>query len=112
MEAHYRTREEMKSMLVKALEQERANLRQEGYDIGEQKGIEKGIVAQRQTLLRLLHWKFTLTDETLAAYGQQLAQIHQLEQLLHLLDRLLDSNNLADFDVALRPYLPTPELQQ
>ena len=55
IEAQYRTREEMKSMLIKALEQERDTLRQEGYDRGEQDGIEKGVTAQRQTILRLVN---------------------------------------------------------
>jgi flagellar biosynthesis/type III secretory pathway protein FliH len=50
-------------MLIKALEQERNTLRQEGYDLGEKDGIEQGLeqgleqgklVAQRQTLLRLV----------------------------------------------------------
>ena len=51
MEAQYRTREEMKSMLIKALEQERDSLRQEGYELGEKKGK---LEAQRQTILRLV----------------------------------------------------------
>ena len=55
MEAQYRTREEMKSMLVKALEQERDTLRQEGTELGKKEGIEQGkLEAQRQTILRLL----------------------------------------------------------
>ena len=75
-------------MLLKALEQERDTLRQEGYDLGkkdgidlgEQKGIEKGkLEAQRQTILRLVEWRFAPTADELAHYAAHLERIDNLD---------------------------------
>lgn len=113
MEAQYRTREEMKSMLIKALEKERDTLRQEGYDLGQQKGIEKGIekgiIAQRQTLLRLLQWRFSPSVEEQAHYAAQLERIDQLNHLIQLVDQLLAQPTLATFAEVLRVYLPASD---
>ena len=110
MEVHYRTREEMKSRLIKALEQERDALRQEGYDRGQQagieQGIEQGILVQRQTLLRLLAWRFAPTAEEQTHYAAQLEQIDNLDHLLALVDLLLAQPTLAAFAEALQAYLP------
>ena len=108
-------------MLIKALEQERNTLRQEGYDLGKQdgidlgeqqgieKGIEKGIEAQRQTLLRLVEWRFALAEDMLQAYARQLARIHTLDHLLHLVDQLLTMQTSAEFDRAILACLPGDE---
>lgn len=106
MEAHYRTREEMKSMLIKALEQERDTLRQEGYDLGKEEGK---LEAQRQTLRHLLQWRFSPSTEELALYAAQLDRIDNLEHLLNLVDQLLTLPTLAEFAKALRAYLPTTD---
>ena len=119
MEAQYRTREEMKSMLIKALEQERNTLRREGYDLGkkdginlgEQKGIEKGIEkgkleAQRQTILRLVQWRFAPSATEQAHYAAQLERIDNLEALLHLVDQVLAQPTLAAFAEVLQAHLP------
>ena len=115
MEAQYRTREEMKSMLIKALEQERDTLRREGYDLGkkdgidlgEQKGIEKGkLEAQRQTILRLVQWRFAPSAEEQAHYAAHLERIDNLEALLHLVDQVLAQPTLAAFAEALQAHLP------
>lgn len=42
IEEQYLTREEVKSMLVRALERERETIRQEGIDIGKKEGIDIG----------------------------------------------------------------------
>lgn len=105
MEAHYRTREEMKSMLVKALEQERDTLRQEGYDLGK----KDGVIAQRQTLLRFLEWRFSPSAAEQALYAAQLEQINELEHLIQLVDQVLTLPTLAEFAKTLHTYLPTTE---
>lgn len=98
-------------MLVKALEQERDALRQEGYNLGEKKGIEQGfeqgkLAAQRQTLLRLLEWRFSLSTEAQTEYAAQLERIDQLDHLLYLIDQLLAQPTLAAFAEVLQAHLP------
>ncbi len=73
------------------------------------KGVEKGVEAQRQTLLRLAKWRFALSVAAEQRYAQQLAQIRNLDHLLHLVDQLLITEDVADFDQALRAYLPPAE---
>ena len=109
-------------MLIKALEQERDTLRREGYDLGkkdgidlgEQKGIEKGIEkgkleAQRQTILRLVQWRFAPTAADQAHYAAHLDRIDNLEALLHLVDQVLAQPTLATFAEALQAHLPPTE---
>ena len=98
-------------MLIKALEQERDTLRREGYDLDEQKGIEKGIEkgkleAQRQTLLRLVQWRFAPTADELTHYAAHLDRIDNLEALLHLVDQVLAQPTLAAFAEVLQAHLP------
>ena len=94
-------------MLIKALERERDTLRQEGYDLGEKKGFEKGkLEAQRQTILRLLQWRFAPSPEEQAHYAAQLERIDTLASLLHLVDQVLAQPTLAAFAEALQPHLP------
>lgn len=90
-------------MLLKALEQERDALRQEGYDLGEKKGK---LEAQRQTLLRLLQWRFAPSAEEQAHYATQLERIDNLASLLHLVDQVLAQPTLAAFAEALQAHLP------
>lgn len=80
----------------------------EGIEKGIEKGIE-GIEAQRQTLLRLAQWRFTLPVEAQERYAQQLAQIYNLDHLLQLVDQVLTIETVAEFDQAIRAYLPPAE---
>ena len=94
-------------MLVKALERERDTLRQEGYDLGEKQGIEKGkLEAQRQTILRLVQWRFAPTADEQAHYAAHLDRIDNLEALLHLVDQVLAQPTLAAFAETLQVHLP------
>ena len=97
-------------MLIKALEQERNTLRQEGYDLGKQDGIEKGkLEAQRQTILRLVEWRFAPTAAELAHYAAHLDRIDNLDALLHLVDQVLAQPTLAAFAETLQAHLPPTE---
>jgi hypothetical protein len=87
-----------------------------GFDIGKKEGIEQGIeqgkvAAQRQTLLRLLQWRFSPAAQDVAFYATQLERIDKLEHLTHLLDQLLTMPTLAEFAKTLHGYLPTAEVQ-
>lgn len=72
-------------------------------------GIEKGIEAQRQTLLRLVEWRFSLSEDVLSAYARQFAWIHNLDHLLQLVDQLLTMRTSAEFDRAILACLPGNE---
>lgn len=78
-----------------------------GFDLGKKEGIEQGIAAQQQTLLRLLQWRFALTAEAQQHYVRQVAHIHNLDHLLYLVDQALTLITVAEFDQALSAYLPT-----
>jgi hypothetical protein len=75
-------------------------------------GMEKGVEAQRQTLLRLAKWRFTLPADAEQRYAQQLAQIHNLAHLLQLVDQVLLTEDVAEFDKALLAYLPPTGVSQ
>ena len=90
-------------MLLKALAQERDALRQEGYDLGEKKGK---LEAQRQTILRLVQWRFVPSAEEQAHYAAHLDRIDNLEALLHLVDQVLAQPTLATFAETLQARLP------
>lgn len=80
--------------------------KQEGIDIGKQEGV----AAQRQTLLLLLQWRFPLSEDDHAHYAQQFAQIHNLDHLLQLVNRLLTAQAIDEFDQDLLAYLPVGEM--
>jgi hypothetical protein len=46
-----------------------------------EEGLEKGMNAQRQTLLRLLEWRFQLSEAEKIEYSQQIAQVPDLNLL-------------------------------
>jgi len=50
----YRAKEEVRTMLVTTLEQERKKI----YQAGQTEGLAEGAQAQRQTLLQFLQWRF------------------------------------------------------
>lgn len=80
--------------------------KQEGIDIGKKEGVEQGkLVAQRQTLLRLLEWRFTLTAAEKERYVAQFDQIDNVDQLMQLVDLLLTNPIQTLFDQTLRNFL-------
>lgn len=83
-----------------------------GFDLGEKEGIEQGIAAQQQTLLRLLQWRFALSPITQQHYAQQVARIHNLEHLLQLVDQALTLSTITQFDQALATCLPADATAQ
>lgn len=84
---------------------------EEGKALGIDIGIEQGSVAQRQTLLRLVQWRFSPSEEEQRLYAAQLDQIHNLEHLVHLVDQLLTMSTQAEFAKVLRTYVPAREKQ-
>ena len=70
----YRTKEEVHTMLVATLEQERKKIYQQGKDAGLVEG-------QRQTLLQLLQFRFQLNEEEQMKLAQQLATIVEAPSL-------------------------------
>ncbi len=71
---------------------------EKGREQGLEQGLEKGSQAQRQTLLRLLEWRFHPSDSQQAEYTRQMALIADLQLLTQLIDHLLAAPTLADFD--------------
>jgi hypothetical protein len=69
--------------------------KKEGIDIGKKEGIDIGekrgkLVAQRQTLLHLLQWRFAPTPAEKERYAAQLEQVDNVEHLLQLVDQSAD----------------------
>ena len=87
--------------------------KQEGIDIGEVRGEARGkLVAQRQTLLRLLAKRFPETLEQTEKFTAYFEQISDFDALVDLIDDLLIAPTLAAFEEALKPLLPTDEAKQ
>ncbi len=86
-------------MLVAALEQERQKI----YQRGQSEGVE----AQRQTLLRFIHWRFQTSEEDQAKLVQQLAQIDRLRSLTELSEIFLQVATLDEFTKQIAIYLPS-----
>ena len=89
----------------------------EGIDIGKLEGIDIGeargkLVAQRQTLLRLLTKRFPDTLEQTKKFAAYFDQISDFEALVDLIDDLLIAPTLAAFEEALKPLLPADETKQ
>jgi len=114
----YRSEEEVRTMLVAALERERKNIyakgEADGFVKGEAAGIIKGEVAglaagmevQRQTILQLLHFRFNLGEEEQKLFALKLEQIQTLAQLQRLTNGLLNPTaRLEDFAAQLASYL-------
>jgi hypothetical protein len=85
---------------------------EQGIEQGIAEGIEQGMIAQRQTILRLAQWRFSLSDTDQTRYATQLEQIHNLDQLTQLVDRLLISATEAAFAQTLQGYLPATDAPQ
>jgi len=103
----YRREEEVRTMLAVTLERERKNI----YDKGEAAGLALGMQVQRQTILQLLRFRFSLAETEQKYFTAQLEQIQTLEQLSQLTNRLLNrESTLADFITQLTSYLPTNQV--
>ena len=87
--------------------------KKEGIDIGKKEGIEQGkLIAQRQTLLQLLQFRFPSTVEERERYITYLAQIHDINSFTQLVNQLLIAPALAEFEQKLISYLPKDEEQK
>ena len=105
----YRTKEEVRTMLVATLEQERKKIYQQGEDAGVVKGQ---MATQRQTIGQLLQFRFDLVGAELHYFTQQVANVQELQQLDELVDVLLNkAATLADFTAALVEYQPENKAQ-
>jgi len=102
----YRTKEEVRTMLVATLEQERKKIYQAGQTEGRAEGRAEGAQAQRQTLLQFLQWRFQPAAAEQTQLAQQLAQINDLAQLTALTNVVLQVATLAEFTAKLMPSLP------
>lgn len=103
----YRTKEEVQTMLVATLEQERQKI----YQKGEASGLAKGVEAQRQTLLQFIHWRFQTSEEEQKQVAQQLTQINDLQQLTELSELFLQVATLDEFTKRVAVYLPSHNSQ-
>jgi hypothetical protein len=103
----YRTKEEVRTMLVATLEQERKKIYQTGQTDGLAEGLAAGMQAQRHTLLQFLQWRFQPTVSEQTQLAQQLAQINDLAQLTALTDEVLQVATLVEFTTKLIQYLPS-----
>ncbi|MFN8492979.1 MAG: Rpn family recombination-promoting nuclease/putative transposase [Caldilineaceae bacterium] len=95
----YRTKEEVQTMLVATLEQERQKI----YQQGEAVGVVKG---QRQTLLQLLQFRFQLSEEEQTKLAQQLAKVVEVQSLTALTNHGLQAARFEEFETHLLKYLP------
>ena len=109
----YRTKEEVRTMLVATLEQERKKIYQQGKDAGVTEGEAKGrLETQRQTIGQLLQFRFELAEAEQQQLLQQVASIQTLPQLDELVNILLNkAATLADFTAALTKYHPEHKAQ-
>jgi predicted transposase/invertase (TIGR01784 family) len=94
----YRTKEEVRTMLVATLEQERKSIYMEGR-----------VEGVRQTLLQLLEWRFHLSETEQANLTQQLTRINDVDQLSALIDYLLQTSDLPDFMAQVTRYASSPQ---
>ena len=119
----YRTKEEVRTMLIATLDQERKKIYEQGKAAGlvegEATGLAKGeavglakgrLEAQCQTLERLLPFRFEVTETEQHQLVQQLRQLQDLPALEALVNLLLSKTaSLADFVTLLTKSLPAPK---
>jgi hypothetical protein len=105
----YRTKEEVRTMLVATLEQERNKI----YQQGEVAGVVKGqMVTQRQMIGQLLQFRFDLGEAEQRQLMQQVASIQALPHLDALVNTLLNKTaKLADFTEMLTKFLSDNQAQ-
>ena len=97
-------------MLAATLERERKHVydkgEADGFVKGEAAGLALGMQVQRQTILQLLQFRFTLREIEQKRLTEQLEQIQTLEQLSQLANGLLNrESKLEDFIGQLTSYL-------
>lgn len=104
----YRTKEEVRTMLVATLQEERQKI----YEKGKTVGLTEGrIETQQQTIGQLLQFRFELTEVEQGQYLQQVARIQELQHLDELVNRLLNKTaELEDFTKLLTKYLPADKV--
>lgn len=129
----YRTKEEVQTMLVTTLEQERKKIYQQGEAAGiakgeaaglakgEAAGIAKGeaaglakgrIETQQQMIRQLLQFRFERTETEQHQLFQQVASIVDLQQLEALANLLLNKRaGFEDFVELLKQYLPADKAE-
>jgi predicted transposase/invertase (TIGR01784 family) len=95
----YRTREEVRTMLVATLQEERQKI----YQQGEASGVVKG---QRHTLLQLLQYRFQLNEAEQTQLIEQLAKITEAQSLTILTNYGLQATSVEEFNSHLQKYLP------
>lgn len=105
LKREYRSKEELQAMIVEAILKEEEQIRKEGIDIGK-------FIAQRQTLLQLLHFRFPSTVEESEKYTTYLARIQNIDHLTELVNQLLIAPNLAAFEEKVLTYLPKEQEQK
>lgn len=96
---------EGESLMATLAEKWKEEGRAEGLERGLEEGLEKGLEAQRQTLLRLLDWRFPLSETQKTGYRQQIVQVTDLRLLTQLINHLLAAQTLAEFDGNLLAFL-------
>ena len=99
-------------MIVEAILKEEDEIRRQERTEGNKEGLEKGALAQRQTILKLLHFRFPASVEESEKYIAYLARIHDLDTLAQLVNHLLTAETLAEFEQNLLGYLPKDEAQK
>lgn len=122
LKREYRSKEELQAMIVEAILKEEEKILKEGMQIGETRGVQIGeargvqigeargkLVAQRQTLLRLLTKRFPDTLEQTEQFTAYFDQIANFDDLVQLIDDLLLAPTLGAFEEQLQPFLPTSE---
>ena len=93
-------------MLAATLERERKHVYDDGFVKGEAAGVALGMQVQRQTILQLLQFRFSLAEVEQKRSAEQLTQIQTLEQLSQLANGLLNrESKLKDFVGQLTSYL-------
>ncbi|MFN8487558.1 MAG: Rpn family recombination-promoting nuclease/putative transposase [Caldilineaceae bacterium] len=104
----YRTKEEVQTMLVATLREERKKAYQDGEAAGLIKGEAAGLVkGLRQTLLKLLQHRFQLNEAAQLKLAEQLTKISEVQVLSALTDHGLQVASFEEFETHLLKYLPT-----
>lgn len=77
---------------------------EQGHEQGLEQGLEQGRVIQRRTVLKILRRRFTLTDDDVVTFADQLAHIRNIELLEKVVDDALTATVLVDFATRLETY--------
>ncbi|MEM7130701.1 MAG: hypothetical protein AAF702_30530 [Chloroflexota bacterium] len=106
----YRTKEEVQTMLMEALAEEKRKIYEQGEAIGITKGEAIGRMEnQREMIGQLLAFRFELDEAEQENLTQQVADIDKLELLDALVDTLLDKEATFDDFIELLPEQETSQ---